>query len=97
MRVLSKKCLREFWAKHPDAEQPLKAWWAEAKDAAWRDPTEVKRRYPSASVIGDRRLVFNLGGGKYRLVVKVNYPYGQVFVRFIGTHAEYDRVDVESV
>lgn len=97
MRILSKKPLREFWAKHPDAEQPLKAWWAEAKHATWHNPTEIKQRYPSARIIGERRIVFNIGGGTYRLVVKVNYAYGQVFVRFIGTHEEYDRIDVETV
>lgn len=97
MRVISKKRLRDFWARHPDAEQPLSAWWAEAKHAAWSNPAAVKQRYNTASIIGDRRIVFNIGGGKYRLVVKVNYAYGQVHVRFVGTHQEYDKIDVEAV
>ena len=97
MRVIAKRVLREFWAEHPDAEQALKAWHAEAEAATWKSPVQVKEKFGSASVVGDNRLVFNICGNKYRLVVQVHYNTGFMYVRFIGTHAEYDRVDVTAV
>ncbi|MDQ2068987.1 type II toxin-antitoxin system HigB family toxin [Natronospira bacteriovora] len=97
MRVIAKRTLRRFWEKHPDAEGPLKAWHTEAEAARWRQPQDIKDRYRSASFVGNNRVVFNIGGNKYRLVVHVRYDNGIVFVRFIGTHAEYDHIDVETV
>jgi mRNA interferase HigB len=97
MRIIAKKVLREFWEAHRDAEQPLKAWYAEALDANWRTPAEIKERYRSASIVGDNRIVFNIGGNRYRLVVKFHYNTAIGFVRFIGTHAQYDRIDVEQI
>lgn len=97
MRIISKRSLREFWRRVPDAEPPLAAWYAETAHADWDSPLAVKRRYPSASIIGGNRVVFNIGGNRYRVVVKINHPYRVVYVRFVGTHAEYDRVDAERV
>jgi mRNA interferase HigB len=80
---------------HPDARAPLAAWFSELKKAKWPDTTEVKRRYPSASFVGRDRIVFNIKGNKYRLVVRYRPPV--VFIRFVGTHAEYDRIDAATV
>lgn len=97
MRVLAKKVLRIFWERFPDAEGALKAWFAEAEKAAWENPAQIKDQYRSASIIGDNRVVFNICGNKYRLVVKINYRIGIVLIRFIGTHKEYDTVNAEEI
>jgi len=97
MRIIARKTLREFWKHHPDAEQPLRAWYAEAKSARWLTPNEIKLRYRSASFVANNRVVFNIGGNKYRLVVAIRYDVGIVFIRFIGTHAAYDKIDVTTV
>ena len=97
VRVISKSMLRVFWVKHPDAEQALRSWHAEAEDATWRSPADVKRQYGSASLIHGNRMVFNICGNKYRLVVKFNYAWQVAYTRFVGTHADYDAVDVEVV
>ncbi len=97
MRVIAKKTLREFWERHPDAKEPLLAWFREAQQADWDMPAKVKARYPSASIVAGNRVVFNIKGNAYRLVVKINYGYRTVYVRFVGTHAEYDGVNVARV
>ena len=99
MRVISRRTLREFWEKpgRGDAEQPLKAWFREASRGDWSSPADVKAAFRSASVVGNSRVVFNIAGNKYRLVVRVNYPYRIVYVRFVGTHRDYDKIDVEEV
>lgn len=97
MRVISKKALVEFWKKVPASEQQLNAWYCEAKDAEWRDPTDVKAKYGNASILKGSRVVFNICGNKYRLVVLIKYDFKTVYVRFVGTHKEYDNVDAESV
>ena len=86
-----------FWEQHADAEQALRAWYAEAKTAAWKTPGAIKTRYRSASIVANNRVVFNIGGNKYRLVVAVRYDLGILFIRFIGTHADYDKIDVTTV
>ena len=96
MHVISRKTLREFWEAHPDSEGPLKAWHAEAKAALWQTPAQIKARYRTASILRNSRVVFNIGGNKYRLIVRVNYKCGTVYVRFIGTHSDYDRIDAET-
>jgi mRNA interferase HigB len=96
VRVIAKKTLREFWLVHPDAEGPLLAWFREVEREDWDGPAAVKARYRSASFVGDR-VVFNIKGNLYRLVVRVDYPRRLVFVRFVGTHAEYDRIVVGEV
>lgn len=97
MRIIAKRALREFWQGHPDAEEPLLAWYREVEQEDWDTPAKVKTKYRSASIVGGNRVIFNIKGNDYRLVVKVNYPYRVVYIRFVGTHAEYDRVDVEEV
>lgn len=93
MRVIAKKILRDYWAKHSDCEQQLKAWYNEADEAAWKKPNDIKRDYPSASILENNRIVFNIKGNKYWLIVRINYSYQMVWIRFIGTHAQYDRID----
>jgi len=99
MRVISRRALVDVWSRQGcrDAELPLRAWFKEAQGAIWSTPADVKARYASASVLRNGRVVFNIGGNKYRLVTKINYPAKVVFVRFVGTHAEYDRIDVEGI
>lgn len=95
MRVIARSTLRRFWeGGYADAEQPLRAWYAEATNASWNTMADIKRRYPQASVIDSERVVFNIGGNKYRLVAKVWFSGAAVWVKFVGTHAEYDKVDV---
>jgi len=97
MRVISKKTLREFWQKHNDSEQQLKAWYEEAADAIWESPSDIRRKYPSASFVANNRVVFNINWNKYRLIVKINYKYKVVWIRFIGTHAQYDKIDAATI
>ena len=97
MRVIAKKILREFWEKHNDCEQQLKAWFQEASKAEWTTPNEIKSDYPSASIVGNDRIVFNRKGNAYRLIVKINFDYQMVLIRFIGTHAEYDKINVKTI
>ncbi len=97
MRVISRRALREFWEHHRDAEGPLLAWYREARQGDWDNPASVKARFPKASLVGNNRVVFNIKGNEYRLVVRINYRYRVVYVRFVGTHSEYDRVDVREV
>ena len=97
LRVIAKKTLRDFWEKHPGCEQQLKAWYQEAEDAAWKGPKDIKQDYPSASFLTDNRVVFNIKGNHYRLIVKVNYSYGMVWIRFVGTHATYDKIDATKI
>ncbi len=97
MRVIAKRTLREFWANYPDAEEPLQAWYREALHAKWPNPHVIKEQYRNASVVQGGRVVFNIAGNKYRLVVKIDYPSGIVLIRFIGTHRQYDRIDVETI
>ena len=97
MRVIAKKTLREFWIRHPDCEQQLKSWYQEAGAADWKSPRDIKKEYPTASILADNRIVFNIKGNHYRLVVKINYGYRMVWVRFVGTHAQYDKIDAEKI
>ncbi len=89
--------LRAFWKLHPDAEQPLKAWYEEASNASWAQPADIKAQYRSASVLKNRRVVFNIKGNDYRLIVAIAYKLQIVYVKFVGTHAAYDSVDAETV
>lgn len=97
MRVIAKKILREFWEKHSDCEQQLKAWFQETSKTEWTNLNEIKVEYPSASIIGNDRIVFNIKGNKYRLIVKINFDYQMVWIRFIGTHSEYDKVNAKTI
>lgn len=100
--ILSKKTLRGFWesyqgADRPSLEQALKAWYREVKHAEWKSPNEVKQKYRNASVVGNQRIVFNICGNKFRLVVSVSYLAKIVFIKWVGTHSEYDNIDAERV
>ena len=97
--MIARSTLRAFWEQpgRGDAEQPLRAWFAEAKKADWRSPADIKARYPNASILKRGRVVFNVGGNKYRLVVAVKYSAHLVFIRFVGTHQAYDRIDASEV
>ena len=97
MRVIAVSTLRAFWETHPDAEQPLKAWYEEATRASWTQAADVKAQYRSASVLKNRRIVFNIKGNDYRLVVTVAYKWQIIYVKFVGTHKEYDAIDEETV
>ncbi len=97
MSVIAKKILREFWTKHKDCEQQLKSWFREAEKAAWENPQQIKIEYPSASIINENQYIFNIKGNKYRLIVKINYDYNMVWIRFIGTHAEYDKINANEI
>ncbi len=97
MRVIAKKILRDFGDKHADCEQQLKSWYQEAEKSEWKNLHDIKNVYPSASVIGDNRFVFNINGNKYRLIVKINFIYKMVWIRFIGTHTEYDKINVSKI
>ncbi|MCZ7555184.1 MAG: type II toxin-antitoxin system HigB family toxin [Bacteroidia bacterium] len=97
MRVLSRKTLMEFWSKHPDSEQALRSWFSEVQKASWKRPVDIKKEHPTASFLADNRIVFNTKGNRYRLIVRIYYSYGQVFIRFIGTHSEYDNIDASTV
>ena len=97
MRIIARRALRELWERHPDAEQPLRAWYHATRIADWRTPADITRVYANASIVGENRVVFNIKGNKYRLVVAINYPYRVCYVRFVGTHQAYDRINVVSV
>lgn len=97
MRVIAVSTLSDFWQRYPDAEQPLKAWYEEATNAKWTQPADIKEQYRSASVLKNRRVVFNIKGNDYRLIVAVAYKLQVVYVKFVGTHREYDAVDAETV
>jgi mRNA interferase HigB len=100
MRVIARRTLRRFWQSSPqyaDAQGPIEAWHAEISKAAWRTPQEVKAQFGSASILKGGRAVFNIGGNKYRLVAAIDYERQVCFVKFIGTHEQYDRIDAETV
>ncbi len=97
VRVISKKTLRDFWVKHRDCEERLKSWHKEAEEATWKTPKDIKKEYPSASFLADNRVVFNIKGNNYRLIVKINYDYSIVWIRFIGTHTEYDKINALTI
>ncbi len=97
LRVIAKKILRDFWESHADCEQQLKAWFQEASKAEWKNPNEIKQEYPSASILNDNRVVFNIKGNSYRLIVKINYDYQMIWIRFIGTHSEYDKINANEI
>ncbi len=96
-RIIAKSSLREYWEKHADAEQHLKTWYDTAKSANWNTPNDVKQAYINASILKSGRVVFNIKGNSYRLVVKFNYEKQWAFIRFIGTHEEYDKIDADTI
>lgn len=100
MRIIAKRTLRQFWeanARNAVARTPLEDWYAQAKEADWAAPADVKSQFGDASILRGSRVVFNIGGNRFRLIVRINYPYRVVYVRFVGTHAEYDDVDANTI
>ncbi|MEY8022149.1 type II toxin-antitoxin system HigB family toxin [Muriicola sp. SD30] len=97
MRVIAKRTLKDFWAKHTDCEQQLMAWYRETEKSEFKNLNELKKEYPSASILKDNRIVFNIKGNKYRLIVKFNFEFQICWIRFVGTHAEYDKVNANEI
>jgi mRNA interferase HigB len=97
MRIIAKRTLREFWEKHADTEQPLSAWYQDCQRATWSSPQEIKQQYRNASIVNAERVVFNIKGNNYRLIVAIKYTLKIVFVKFVGTHKEYELVDAATI
>ena len=98
MQIIAKRTLIEFWALYPDAERPLRAWYGLVDKALWTGPADVKAMFgTTVDFVADNRVVFDIGGNKYRLVIHVAYSYRRVLIKFVGTHAAYDRINVETV
>ncbi len=100
MRIIALSTLKVFWEEHPeymDAKEPTLAWYRHALSADWSAPADVKLDFRNASILKDGRVVFNIAGNKYRLVVWINYVYRVVYIRFIGTHSQYDKIDVQTI
>lgn len=96
-RIFAKSTLREFWEKHPDSEQYLKTWYDTAISSDWKTLAHVKQTYANASILKDNRIVFNIKGNSHRLVTKFNFEKQWIFVRFIGLHSEYDKIDANTI
>jgi mRNA interferase HigB len=98
MQVIALRTLKQFWDLHPQAETPLRVWYAQATQAIWTTPHEIKREFgASVDFIADNRVIFDIAGNKYRLIVHVSYAYKRVIVKFVGTHSQYDKINPESV
>ena len=97
MRIIAKKTLRDFWEKYSDCEDVLKIWYHETEKANWQTPNDIKQEHASASFLKDNRVVFNIRGNHYTLIVRINYDYGILWIRFIGTHAQYDKIDASTI
>ncbi len=100
MRIIAVSTLKSFWKGHPqyrDAEGPTLSWYRDTLKADWSKPSDVKQQFRNASILKDGRVVFNIGGSKYRIVVWINYPYRVVYIRFIGTHEQYDAIDAQTI
>lgn len=97
MRIIARRTLREYGDAERGAKSALDSWYHEARKGDWTKPSDIKEQYGHASIVGNNRVVFNIAGNKYRLVVRIDYSAGVIFIRFIGTHAEYDEIDVETI
>jgi len=97
LRVIAKRTLRDFWIKHADIEQQLTSWYRETEKAEWNSINELKTEYPNASILKDNRIAFNIKGNNYRLIVKFNFEFQICWIRFIGTHAEYDKINANKI
>lgn len=96
-RIFAKSTLRQFWEKYPDSEQYLKTWYDMAMSSDWKTPVDIKKSYANASILKDGRIVFNIKGNTYRLIVKINFEKQWIFIRFIGTHVEYNKIDANKI
>ena len=97
MRIIARKTLVDYWTDHLSAKNQLEVWYKETELSNWESPSDIKKRYPSASFLADNRVCFNIAGNTFRLIVKINYKFHMVYIRFIGTHAEYDKIDADKV
>jgi len=97
MRIIAKRTLREFWEKYPDAEEALRTWYRESSRGRWHDPNHLKTHFGHAIILGANRVIFNICGNKYRLITEINYKRGWLFIRFIGTHSAYDKIDPKKI
>jgi mRNA interferase HigB len=97
MRIIARSTLREYWQKHPDTEQPLKAWFDDTSRANWKTPSDIKDNYANVSIIANNRVIFNIKGNNHRLIVHIRYDISIVVIRFIGTHQEYDKIDATTI
>lgn len=99
MRIIAIKTIKDFWAdkKHKDSEQSLRAWYFEVKKEEWKSPNDVRKKYKNASIIGNNRIIFNIKGNKYRLIVSVRYDKQIIYIRFVGSHDEYDKIDAKNI
>lgn len=97
MRIIARKALNDFWTKYADSEQQLKSWYKETKSAKWKNVNELKEEFPNVSIVGNNRFVFNIKGNDYRLIVRINFPIQIVWIRFIGTHSQYDKVNAKEI
>ena len=97
LRIFAKSTLRAFWDEHPDVEQNLKTWYDTEMSSDWKKPTDVKKTYVNASILKESRIVFNIKGNSYRLVTKFNFEKQWIFIRFIGKHSEYDKIDANTI
>lgn len=97
MQIVAKRTLIQFWTRHPLAERPLRSWFGVVDNTVWTGPADIKAVFGTADFVSDNRVVFDIGGNKFRLVVHVAYVYRRVLIKFVGTHAQYDKIDVETV
>lgn len=97
MRIISRRTLRECWEKHPSVKKSLQAWYADTKQARWKSPQDIKKNYRNVSIVANNRVVFNIKGNDYRLVAAINYDFEVLYIRFVGTHKEYDDIDVTTI
>ena len=97
MRIIAKRTLREFWERHADSKEALSLWYSEVNSAHWRNFQDIRRWYPSASWVGNHRVVFNVKGNNYRIITRINFEYQLCWIRFIGTHSDYDAVDAKTI
>ena len=97
MKIVARRMLREFWIRHPEAKGPLAAWFHAVRQAKWTGPADIRSQFRTADFVGDNRVIFDIGGNKFRLVVHIYYPHQIVRTKFVGTHRQYDRIDPETV
>ncbi len=97
MRIIAKRTLRNFWEKHADAEVTLRIWYKETEKAKWKNLNELKSKHKSVDYVGNDRYVFNIKGNHYRLIAKIDFTFQLIFIRFVGTHADYDKIDASRI
>lgn len=97
MQIIAKRTLRQFWERHPQAETPLRVWFALVSNAEWKTPADVRSMFNTADFVADNRIIFDIGGNKFRVVARVSYAYQRVLIKFVGTHKEYDTINPETV